>query len=141
MKPKDINIYLDIDGVLLANTTNAAHGADHFLQYILKRWPDTTHWLTTHQWQNEDTTRLVLAPVLSRETLSLLERIKPTSWNNLKTEGINFSRPFLWFDDDVMPDEYQILEHHNCIDSLRHINLSRDPYQLQDELAYLKSLG
>ena len=42
-----MNIYLDIDGVLLANENNAAPYADEFLQHILTKYPDSTYWLTT----------------------------------------------------------------------------------------------
>lgn len=43
-----MNIYLDIDGVLLANDWNAANHANEFLRLVLEKYPDTTYWLTTH---------------------------------------------------------------------------------------------
>ena len=27
--------------------------------------------------------------------------IKPTEWGEVKTDAINFSQPFLWFDDTI----------------------------------------
>ena len=43
-----MNIYLDIDGVLLANDLNPANHAPEFLRYVLDHYPDSTYWLTTH---------------------------------------------------------------------------------------------
>jgi len=37
------NIYLDIDGVLLANDTNPAKYADEFIKYILTKYPVSTY--------------------------------------------------------------------------------------------------
>lgn len=38
-----MNVYLDIDGVLLANETKAANYADEFLHAVLSAYPDTTY--------------------------------------------------------------------------------------------------
>ena len=38
-----MNIYLDIDGVLLVNDNNLANHAHEFLEYITSRYP--TYWL------------------------------------------------------------------------------------------------
>lgn len=135
-----MNIYLDIDGVLLANTNNAANFANEFLSIILNEWPDTTYWLTTHFWRGQNTTELVLKPVLKPEIFKLLKNIKPTTWNDFKTEGIDFRKPFLWFDDDLMPEEEKILRHYNALNCLRRINLDHDPNQLLDEIVYLRGL-
>lgn len=135
-----MNIYLDIDGVLLANTNNAANFANDFLELILTRWPDSTYWLTTHYWRGEDTTAQVLKPVLKPDVFKLLSHVKPTTWKELKTEGINFKQPFLWYDDDLMPDEKAVLEHFDALGCFRHINLDRDPNQLMDEIVHLRKL-
>ena len=42
-----MNVYLDIDGVLLANEKSAANYADEFLKAVLAAYPDSTYWLTT----------------------------------------------------------------------------------------------
>ena len=43
-----MNVYLDIDGVLLANDNSLANYAQEFLSYVLTQFSDTTYWLTTH---------------------------------------------------------------------------------------------
>ena len=41
-----MNIYLDIDGVLLANEKNLTLGAQEFIKHVVTNYP--TFWLTTH---------------------------------------------------------------------------------------------
>lgn len=122
-----MNIYLDIDGVLLANENNAAQHVDEFLQHILNKYPDSTYWLTTHNWRGENRAIEVLSPVLKPETVELLKRIKPTEWGELKTDAINFEEDFLWFDDDLWPDELKVLEQNNATGRMVMIDLNKDP--------------
>lgn len=136
-----LNIYLDIDGVLLSSEGRAASYADDFIRLVLSRWPDSTYWLTTHYWRGQNTTRQVLEPALKPATLRLLDMIKPTTWGDLKTDGINFKQPFLWFDDDLYEEEREILKHYDALECHRNINLQKDPMQLLDEIAYLKNLA
>ncbi len=127
-----MNVYLDIDGVLLANENNAANYADEFLQAVLAAYPDSTYWLTTHNWRGENRTKEVLAPHLRPETVPLLDKIKPSVWNEMKTDGINFSEKFIWLDDDLWQDELKVLERHNATDNFILIDLQKNPNQLKD---------
>lgn len=126
-----MNIYLDIDGVLLANESNASPYADEFLQAVLKEYPDSTYWLTTHNWKGENRAKTVLTPHLRPETVLLLDKVKPTVWGELKTDGIDFSQKFLWLDDDLWPDELKALEAHDATHNFIMIDLSKDPDQLK----------
>ncbi len=127
-----MNIYLDIDGVLLANEKQAAMHADEFLQAVLAKYPDSTYWLTTHCWRGENRTMEVLRPVLQAETTELVKKIKPTDWGDLKTDAIDFSQPFKWFDDDLLPAERQILTNHNSLGSWIEVDLMRNSFQLRE---------
>jgi len=126
-----MNIYLDIDGVLLANETNAANYADELLQAVVKEYPDTTYWLTTHNWRGESNVKEVLSPCLKPETVAILDKIKPTVWDELKTDGIDFTDEFLWLDDDLWEDELKVLEKHNATENFILIDLNKDPNQLK----------
>ena len=126
-----MNVYLDIDGVLLVNENNAANYADEFLQAVLIAYPDSTYWLTTHNWRGESRTKEVLAPHLKPETVPLLDKIKPSVWNEMKTDGINFSEKFIWLDDDLWEDELKVLEQHNATDNFILIDLEKNPNQLK----------
>lgn len=122
-----MNIYLDIDGVLLINEANAALHSDDFLQHILNKYPSSTYWLTTHNWKGENRAKEVLAPHLKPETVALLDNIKPSEWRELKTEAIDFDQDFLWFDDDLWPEELKVLEANNATGNFVMVDLSKDP--------------
>jgi hypothetical protein len=124
------NIYLDIDGVLLANDQCAASSSKEFLKYVLTNYPDTTYWLTTHC--NGDASAPVrhISHLFDDETVELLKRIKATSWQTAKTRGIDFTKPFLWFDDDLFFEERETLIKHGVLDNLIVVDLAKDPDQL-----------
>lgn len=126
-----MNIYLDIDGVLLINENHAAPHADDFLQHVLKKYPNSTYWLTTHNWHGENRAIKVLAPKLKPETIKLLSNIKPSEWGELKTDAIDFEQDFLWFDDDIWSDEMQVLQANNAFGRFIMVDLQKDPDMLK----------
>jgi hypothetical protein len=127
-----MNIYLDIDGVLLANESHAALYADKLLQTILQKYPDSTYWLSTHCWKGENRATKVVAPHLQPGTIALLGNIKPTVWGEMKTDGIDFTQPFLWLDDDLWPEEEAALNDHDAMDNFILIDLVKNPNQLEE---------
>lgn len=135
-----MNIYLDIDGVLLANETSASEGADEFLQAILKKYPNSTYWLTTHNWQGENRAIDVLSPHLKPETIAVIDNIKPSKWGKLKTDAIDFSQEFLWFDDDLWPEELAVLEENNATHRFVMIDLNKNPLQIKRLVAFINAL-
>lgn len=135
-----MNVYLDIDGVFIAPQNRTADYADKFLQFVIQNWPNTTYWLTSYCRDGENRAQRILEPHLSRKTLSLLDHIQPLRWDELKTDAISFKQPFLWFDDNLYSEEAEILAHYNALECHHMINLTKNPYQLLDELVYLRSL-
>lgn len=126
-----MNVYLDIDGVLLISENHASPYADEFIQAILSMQPESTYWLTTHCWRGENRTLELLSPVLDETTTEQLKLIKPTSWGELKTDAIDFSQPFLWFDDDLFDEEKAELEKNNALQGHVYVDLNKDPDQLR----------
>jgi len=125
------NIYLDIDGVLLANDLNPANHAEDFLKLILERFPESTYWLTTHCDGDASVPIQHIGHLFSDEVVGLMRMIKPTSWQTAKTRGINFNEQFLWFDDDLFFEEKAELIKKGVLDNWIEVNLSKDPNQLQ----------
>lgn len=125
-----INIYIDIDGVLLANDLNPANHAREFLKYVLEKFPDSTYWLTTHCQGDANVPVQHIGHLFNTETIELMKKIKPTSWDLAKTRAIDFSRPFLWFDDDLFFEEKQALIEHDSLDNWIEVDLSKNPDQL-----------
>lgn len=119
-----MNVYLDIDGVLLANNARLASHADEFLQAIINKYPDSTYWLTMPNDQGMSTN--VLAPHLRPETVAMLDKIKPLEWKTLKTEAIDFNKDFLWFGDDIWPEELNALEKHDAVQQFIMVKLDKN---------------
>lgn len=136
-----MNLYLDVDGVLIGNEGKLANFAEDFLHFLLTAWPNSTYWLTSYCWNGQNrATDIVSSLIKSSKTRRLIQEIKPAKWHYLKTDGIDFHKPFLWFDDSLTPEEKQILLHYNARVCHRKISLINDPNQLLDELSYLKTL-
>lgn len=123
-----MNIYLDIDGVLLANEKFPANHAHEFLEYLVNNFD--VYWLTTHCRGDASQTIEHLRPTLKPSTLEIAKRVKPTNWDDNKTEGIDFSIPFLWFDDELYPEERESLIAHGALDSHVLVDLASDPDRL-----------
>ena len=135
MKP---NIYLDIDGVILANEDYLSIGAEEFIKYAVDNFD--VYWLTTHCTQSDATHAINYVMRASNESLRPhLEKLIPTSWSEYKTEAIDFSKPFLWFDDDCYLGERQDLEKNNAFNSWVEVDLRNYPDQLQREIKLLES--
>ena len=132
------DIYFDIDGVLLINEKNAAPYASELINYTLDRMPGSVYWLTTHCWRGENRTYDLLSPVLSGAAAGRLHNIKATDWGELKTDAIDFSKPFLWLDDDLYDEERAVLERHGALGSFVYIDLAKNSYQLKGVLDMLQ---
>jgi len=121
--------YLDIDGVILANDKQIANYADEFIKYLVEN--HDVYWLTTHCHSGENYTVKLLSQFFGQETMEYIKKIKPTDWQTWKTEAIDFSSDFLWFDDQVFEEEIRVLELNNKYNSWIQLDLSKDPNQLK----------
>lgn len=124
----DMNIYLDIDGVLLANDNNLALGADEFVKYLVTNFD--VYWLTTHCQGDASVPLKRFGHLFQHDVANLLKRIKPTTWDNAKTEAIDFTKPFLWFDDDLYDEEREELIRHKSLASWIEVDLAKNPNEL-----------
>jgi len=125
-----MNIYLDIDGVIIANDEQPALHAKEFVKYITDNY--SVFWLTTHCKGDSNFTLHYLSQLFDTETLKILAKIKPTDWSESKTEAIDFQAPFLWFDDYLFNFEKEDLIKHNALNNWIEIDLSKNPHQLLD---------
>lgn len=143
-KPFEIStkprLYLDIDGVLLANENNLALGAADFIKYAADHFE--VYWLTTHCMAGDSAHAIDYVQRATDETLRpWLEKFKPLAWSLKKTDAIDFSKPFLWFDDDCYSGEKIDLHDHNVINSWIEVDLAKHPDQMVHEFKLLKSIA
>ena len=135
-----MNIYLDIDGVL-RGVASPLRDVTEFLEYILKNYSNSTYWLTTHCRQGYNHTRAALLnSELPNELVNQASLIvKPTDFSVLKTEAIDFNKPFIWFDDNLFESEQKVLAIHGCLSS--HFSMNpKDPEMAKRALALLKNI-
>ncbi|MGB0429563.1 MAG: hypothetical protein ACPGLV_03755 [Bacteroidia bacterium] len=118
-----MNLYIDIDGVLLTKSLRIPKNGIEFLEYCVNNF--NCYWLTTHCRHNENNAVKYLLQAYPIELKSSLELIKPTNWDSLKTEGIDFTKPFYWLDDYPMQSELRELEKHNVMDAMIKVDLSK----------------
>ena len=136
-----MNIYLDIDGVL-RGAASPIEDRVELLDYILTNFSDSAYWLTTHCRQDYNHTRAAL--LNSDLPKDLVERVssivKPTNFGVLKTDAIDFEKPFIWLDDNLFESEQKVLESHGCLVNHFYMN-PRDPEMAKKALALLKNLN
>jgi len=139
MKEHPPILYVDIDGVLLANESHLAEGAAEFIKYIADNFE--VYWLTTHCMRGEPEWPVEYVNRASEEDLSpWLSKFMPTSWSLKKTDAIDMSKPFLWFDDDCFSGERIDLKENGVYDSWIEVELHKYNDQIVHELKMLKSI-
>ena len=118
-------LYLDIDGVLItAKNPKAADYVGEFIDYILSRYD--VYWLTTHCDSDASAAIDYLKDYLPLYYLDKLKTVKPTQWDTLKTEAIDFSSDFIWLDDYAMQAERNFLATKSKLNNLIIVNLNNE---------------
>lgn len=123
-----MNLYLDIDGVILTKDGKEADHLLEFLNFATKKFD--CYWLTTHCKGDVAPALEHVKGKVSEESFELLKKLKPTNWQTLKTEAIDFSEDFVWLDDYIMSSEKKVLLEENALFRFHEINLGENPEQL-----------
>lgn len=125
-----MNIYLDVDGVLLKHDGTLAPHADEFLTLLIHSG-HPVHWLTTRCRDGDAAPVIeVLGRLVHPSTAELLSTIRPTSWATSKLEAIELASPFVWFDDRPLEFEIRELEECGLLDRWVKVDLVGEPDQL-----------
>lgn len=128
-----MNIYLDIDGTMIHEDRWDMQdlGADGLAEFIIALRPYTTYWLTTHcRDGNPVRAREIMKRYVPVELHADIDRIKPTTWDMMKTEGIDWSQDFIWFDNDISAFEWERIEQGSENQQAIEVNLKVNPKQL-----------
>jgi len=117
-------LYIDIDGVLLTKKNIGVPGyGREFLKYLLNNFD--YYWLTTHCKGDSSNAIQYLSRYYEKEIIEELNKVKPTNWDALKTEVIDFGSDFYWLDDYPFNAERIVLEKNNLAERLIVVDLDR----------------
>lgn len=70
--------------------------------------------------------------------LELVKQIKPTSWNVLKTEAIDFASDFYWIDDQLIYSEIEVLRQNDSLNRWIRICTRSNPDDLKLAITLLE---
>lgn len=119
-----INLYLDIDGVLLGKKGHLPNGIETFIATVTHQFH--CFWLTTHCKGNSETAVRYLDQYYPKSFGKYWQLIHPTNWDVLKTEAISFEKPFFWLDDQPLQAEKIQLAAAGCLDKLMVVDLKNE---------------
>tara|TARA_B100000508_G_C11432062_1_gene263963 strand:+ start:674 stop:1087 length:414 start_codon:yes stop_codon:yes gene_type:complete len=128
-----MKIYLDVDGTLIHEELTEKNGqaAAGLADFIVALRPYDVYWLTTRCTNGDATNpRQALKMVLPEEFHGDVDRIKPTVWQELKTNALDFDSDFIWFDNEIYDSEYKVLEKCNENQMVIEVDLRNNPKQL-----------
>jgi len=128
-----MKIYLDIDGTLIHEELSPMDGkpAEGLVDFLTTISKHDLYWLTTHCTDgNPDRARSILKKVTDNSVHSIINGIKGTIWDAMKTDALDFSSDFIWFDDTLHESERKVLERCNESQMFIEMNLRNNPSQL-----------
>ena len=130
-----ISLYLDVDGVILGQNNNGDTVLIPDIEKILRYSKENfqCYWLTTHGRHSTEDVIRYLIPYSSDINLSFFKHIEAAGWDTLKTEAIDFARPFIWIDDQPLNAEIQILKSNACFKNWLHADTYRNIMDLTVE--------
>jgi len=135
-----MNIYLNIDGTLIHEDLTErlgkpANGLPEFLQAIQHH---NLFWLSTHCREGDPARPIeIMKRVTDKSLHPIIESIRGTVWDTAKTQGIDWSQNFIWFDDTISEFEWSKLEQATENQQVIEMNLRDNPNQLKEITADL----
>jgi len=114
-----MKVYLDIDGVLLTKDQKVPCFASDLIKYLIGAYD-------THCRNGENKAVEYLKRFYGKEFIFLFEKEQPSYWNDLKTEGIDFSSEFIWLEDYPFEAEKRILVEEGKLGSLIVVDLRNE---------------
>jgi hypothetical protein len=130
-----VNLYLDIDGVIVrtADTVAGIELAPSALSFL--RWAMEFHrpyWLTTRDAHGQQggvlrAFRLAMnCATLPADVEALLKSVRATEWSGSKVSAIDLSSNFVWIDDQPLAVEIEALRGRNLLSRLIVIDTNKD---------------
>ena len=133
----DFDIYLDIDGVIkgVAAPDQDIHV---FLEYLLDNFPGHLYWLTSYCGDGVNNSYRALQGVLPDNLLNrVCAQFDNPTWYTHKSDGIDFTRDFLWFDDNTFTTALAVLKQHGVASNFHLVDPS-NPNSAKEMLQCVK---
>ena len=124
-----MNLYLDVDGVLLGCEGAAGHEvvlarhAGEFMDFALQHFD--CYWLTTHCDGTEESVLRCLRPYCPGDFLERLASVQPTQFRTLKTEAPEGD--FYWLEDSPLQAEIDWLKARGLLSRWIEVNTRKRP--------------
>lgn len=128
-----MKIYLDIDGTMIHEdlTENYGKPAQGLEEFLIALRPYDTYWLTTHCMDGDPlNAQQKMKAVVPISLFNDIDRIKPTTWKSMKTEALDWSGDFIWFDNDIFREEWDRFETATPNQQVVEVDLLKNPEQL-----------
>lgn len=93
-----LNVYLDVDGVL-RGCASPVEDIEEFLWFCLQNC--YCYWLTSYCRGGVNFAVQKIGGISQKLRFELETRVQPTDWHFSKSEAIDYSEPFVWFDDNA----------------------------------------
>ena len=140
-KESFLNLYLDIDGILLGRSDPAgqevclARHAEAFLDFALRHF--NCYWLTTHCDGTRESVLRYLRPYCSDDLLKKLAEVRPTQFRTVKTEALEGD--FYWVEDAPLQAEIEWLKSRGLLSRWIEVNTRKRPDDLLTAMSRLRT--
>ena len=104
-----LNVYLDVDGVL-RGCASPVEDIEEFLWFCLQNC--YCYWLTSYCRGGVNFAVQKIGGISQKLRFELETRVQPTDWHFSKSEAIDYSESFVWFDDNAPMDMIAELKGH-----------------------------
>ena len=125
-----MNIYLDINNVILTKELKPAKHLKEFLTKIFGK--GDVYWLSSRCRGDCKEVNNYLSRYFDDDLMKLVKKIKPTKWKTMKTEAIDFSKPFLWYDDFILDAEKKVLKKRGKMNCWVRVDVNKEEGNLRD---------
>jgi hypothetical protein len=154
MRLRNIQLYIDIDGVLVRSrflrppfdkSMEVAPYAFDFLVWAVSLYD--CHWLSTRDADGSHDGILrafkyaLSVPVLPDPVIRLICAVRPTLWNACKSSALPFGTDFLWLDDNPSSLDLLELDRQGCRDRWIEVNTDVKPDDLLRARQVIESWG
>jgi hypothetical protein len=127
----DVDIYLDVDGVLFCRENGILElrdGALGFLHFLVNNF-ENCYWLSSWGSGFNDVLKLIYGDKIA-------SRFKTANWEHGpidKASGIkDWNRRFIWIEDGISIGAMEELQKHNCVDSFINCPFTGSIHKLYD---------